>query len=363
MARSERLNRFIINSVEAHPKDVVRLAAAAFGVSRQTVINHIDRLEREGVVEAHGRTRARRYGLKTNTWAKTSDVVAPFEEDRVWREQILPYIRDLPENVLGICNYGCTEMLNNVAEHSESPEVMVRIDRTALRTQISIGDVGIGIFNKLQQACGLDDPRQALLELSKGKLTSDPEHHTGEGIFFTSRMFDEFMIISGTSLFHRTNQDDDQWLVDLRENPKVDGTIMIMIIRNESVATAQETFDKFASPDDDYGFSKTHIPIQLALYEGEQMVSRSQAKRILARAERFKEVILDFTGVKEIGQGFADEVFRVFAKEHPDVNIVPMFTTPEIEKTISRARWGETVPNEPQQLSLLSPVDAPDSAS
>ena len=88
------------------------------------------------------------------------------------------------------------------------------------------------------------------------------------------------------------------------------------------------------------------------------MVSRSQAKRILARAERFKEVILDFTGVKEIGQGFADEVFRVFAKEHPDVNIVSMFTTPEIDRMITRAKFGEIVePTSPQQLSLLAPGD------
>ena len=88
------------------------------------------------------------------------------------------------------------------------------------------------------------------------------------------------------------------------------------------------------------------------------MMSRSQARRILARAERFKEVILDFTGVKEIGQGFADEVFRVFAKEHPDVNIVAVLTTPEIDRTITRAKFGEIgEPTAPQQLSLLSHDD------
>ncbi len=35
------------------------------------------------------------------------------------------------------------------------------------------------------------------------------------------------------------------------------------------------------------------------------------------RFERFQTVVLDFTGVEEIGQDFADEVFRVFQRAHP----------------------------------------------
>ena len=55
----------------------------------------------------------------------------------------------------------------------------------------------MGIFKKIQKALDLLDERHAILELAKGKLTTDPKHHTGEGIFFTSRMFDEFTILSG----------------------------------------------------------------------------------------------------------------------------------------------------------------------
>ena len=63
-------------------------------------------------------------------------------------------------------------------------------------------------------------------------------------------------------------------------------------------------------------------------------MSRSQAKRILARVDRFKEVILDFEGVTHIGQGFADEIFRVFVKAHPDVRILHDHCTPDVEKMI-----------------------------
>jgi hypothetical protein len=63
--------------------------------------------------------------------------------------------------------------------------------------------------------------------------------------------------------------------------------------------------------DEEFGFSKTIIPVRLADLEGNSLISRSQAKRIANRFENFKLVILDFEGVNEIGQGFADELFRV----------------------------------------------------
>lgn len=47
----------------------------------------------------------------------------------------------------------------------------------------------------------MDDERDAILELSKGKLITDAENHAGEGIFFTSRVFDEFAVISGGLFF------------------------------------------------------------------------------------------------------------------------------------------------------------------
>jgi hypothetical protein len=37
--------------------------------------------------------------------------------------------------------------------------------------------------------------------------------------------------------------------------------------------------------------------------------------------DKFKEIILDFKGVKSIGQGFADEIFRVFQNSHQEILI------------------------------------------
>src|SRR5438067_215023 len=75
-------------------------------------------------------------------------------------------------------------------------------------------DDGVGIFEKIRRQCKLDDHRQAILELSKGKLTTDPERHTGQGIFFTSRIFDEFLIRSDHFIFGHFRKEGD-WLVEV----------------------------------------------------------------------------------------------------------------------------------------------------
>ena len=95
-------------------------------------------------------------------------------------------------------------------------------------------------------------------------------------------------------------------------------------------------FDKF-SENEHYTFDKTEVPLRLAQHEGEKLVSRSQAKRVSHRFERFRHVILDFEGVAEIGQAFADELFRVFAAEHPNVRLIPVNTAPAVAQMVSRA--------------------------
>jgi hypothetical protein len=55
------------------------------------------------------------------------------------------------------------------------------------------------------------------------------------------------------------------------------------------------------------------------LLDGDPLISRSQAKRVLARVELFRTVLFDFSRVSSIGQAFADEMFRVFAHTHPGI--------------------------------------------
>jgi len=313
---------------------VSKSASEQFGISRQAAQKHVKKLVDEGILLMSGTTNAAKYEL-----ALMSDKYRPYNispeisEDEVWRSFIRPELGEIPHNVLSICQYGFTEMFNNVIDHSEGTDVLVAIQRSAYHIELSVKDNGVGIFGKIKRVFGLDDERHAILELSKGKLTSDPSRHSGEGIFFTSRMFDRFAILSGKQYFSHTIEHDD-WLLDVEGNGE--GTSVFMEIRLNSKRTTKEVFEEYATIDHP-GFYKTHVPVALAQYADENMVSRSQAKRVLARVEKFTEVILDFKGVTEVGQAFVDEVFRVFAQSHPEVHLFYVNTNESIEWMIRRA--------------------------
>ena len=66
------------------------------------------------------------------------------------------------------------------------------------------------------------------------------------------------------------------------------------------------------------------------------MPGNSANQRVAQRFERFKEVVLDFDGVPEIGQAFADELFRVFAGGHPDVRLKPINTSEAVAQMVRR---------------------------
>jgi anti-sigma regulatory factor (Ser/Thr protein kinase) len=249
------------------------------------------------------------------------------------------------DNVVDICRYGVTEIVNNAIDHSGSADVGVVVTYRAPEIRIMVLDSGVGIFRKIKEGCALDDERHALLELAKGKLTTDPDRHTGEGIFFTSRMFDKFEILSG-HLAVRCSRDGGDWLLEDRDHA-ADGTSVHMAIDPLSSHTTKEIFDRYAANQDDYAFSRTHVVVALARQaHGEKLVSRSQAKRVMARLERFREVVLDFRGLDDIGPAFADEIFRVFQHEHPGIRLTAVNTSDDVARMARRALTGVSPGND-----------------
>ncbi len=334
--RSAHIDDFIVDNVFSHPRDISRLTADQLKLSRNAVAKHLQNLVANGILEAVGKTKGREYRLVQSVHEEwTFEITPQVAEHEIWREKMLPLLSGVKDNVLGICNHGFTEMVNNVIDHSESPTMSIVLIRDAADIGMDVIDRGIGIFTKIQKDFGLSDPRDALFELNKGKLTSDQSKHSGEGIFFTSRMFDKFLLSSGRLNFCRLNKKDD-WLIDVQDIEEVLGTKVTMLISCRATQTALEVFDKYSPERDKFGFSRTHVPLQLLKYEGEQLVSRSQAKRLLARADQFTEVLLDFRGIKMIGQAFADEVFRVFANARPDISIQPLNAEPQVQRMIRR---------------------------
>ena len=336
-ARGEEIRRFILSHIQANPGNVTKLAMEHFSITRQAVNSHLHRLVVEGALREKGKTRNRIYQLAPLLeWQRRYPISSGPVEDVVWRDDIAPVLGNLPENISDIWSYGFTEMFNNARDHSGGTSISVSITKTAATTEMLIMDDGVGIFRKIQAALNLLDERHAIFELSKGKLTTDPDHHSGEGIFFSSRVFDGFEILSGGVFFSHKFGDEEDWLLE-RQNPQ-NGTAVFMKLNNHTSRTTKRIFDQYTATDDDMAFNKTVVPVQLAQYGNDKLISRSQAKRVMARVELFKKVILDFRDVQTIGQAFSDEVFRVFAREHPGIELVPIHTSSEVKRMILRAK-------------------------
>jgi anti-sigma regulatory factor (Ser/Thr protein kinase) len=338
-ARGEGIRRFILENVERHPTDISKQTAEKFDITRQAVNKHLQKLMSEHSLSETGHTRNRSYRLAPKLeWRGHYQIVPGLAEDVVWKDDILPVLGEQPENVLDMWRFCFTEMFNNAMDHSGGKEILVHILRTAIDTEMSISDDGIGIFKKIQDALGLLDERHAILELSKGKLTTDPQKHTGEGIFFTSRMMDSFDILSGGVFFSHVFGKEEDWIME-RDQFK-SGTTVFLKLSNHTSRTLTKIYDQFSPGSDDYGFNKTVVPVRLAQYGNDKLISRSQAKRLLARVELFKIVMFDFADVPTIGQAFADEIFRVFANEHPNIQLLPIHTSSAVTRMIERAKAG-----------------------
>ncbi len=75
----------------------------------------------------------------------------------------------------------------------------------------------------------------------------------------------------------------------------------------------------------------------------------------MARIDQFREVILDFKGITSIGQAFADEVFRIYRRDHPGVNVSPVNMAPDVKGMIQRSLSGN--PDDPLHEYLRSDMD------
>lgn len=340
--KGERVRAFILDKISSQEADVVGTTVKKFDITRQAVNKHIQRLKEMGTITVGGSTRSPKYALcdmhiESFNYALTSQLA----EDVVWTRDIRKAIEPLPDNVMSIWHYAFTEMFNNAIDHSGGKVISVDIRKTAVDTEIAIHDDGIGIFRKIQQELDLIDERLAIFELSKGKLTTDPANHTGQGIFFTSRMLDQFSIMAGGLFFDHDRSADSDWLLE-RSKPGP-GTHVWMTLKNHTARTSRKVFDEFSSGDD-YAFDKTVVPLKLAKFGADELISRSQAKRVLARVHLFKTVVFDFKDVKNIGQAFADQIFRVYANDHPHIQLLPIHMHKTVKDMVDRARSANNLP-------------------
>lgn len=252
------------------------------------------------------------------------------EEDKVLKAAtlLLNLRRALRKNVLDIFNYVFTEIVNNAIEHSGAKACEVEVLLDQFDCSFTVRDRGIGIFHSIFSKLRLPDEASAIGELVKGKITTMRERHSGEGIFFSSKAADTMSFRShGMSLlFDNTRRD-----IFVEQKRHIEGTEVKFRIGRFSRRDISGVFKTYAPEEYDYRFERTGVAVKLF---HKDYVSRSEARRLLAGLDRFSEVILDFKGVNSIGQGFADEIFRVFKMEHPEIAIRFENTVPAIAAMI-----------------------------
>lgn len=97
-------------------------------------------------------------------------------------------------------------------------------------------------------------------------------------------------------------------------------TVGTTVAMSLDLDTSRKLVEIFAAHTENGEFVRTTPRIELVRY-GSELLSRSQAKRFALGLEDFQHVTLDFTGVDLVGQGFADELFRVWQADHPAVKM------------------------------------------
>ncbi len=301
-------------------------------LTRQAIQYHLKKLIESGELEPVGAGRARRY--RRPLLFETTLPTGGLQEDQVWKElrSGTAALEDLDRNAVRIANYAFTEMLNNAIDHSGSDTVRITLGHRDGRFVFTIADQGVGAFEHLRRRAGLEDHVAAIQEISKGKMTTDPTRHSGQGIFFTSKAVD-FFSLAGNGW---------KWLVDnvradqtIGGSPVRRGTIVGFEVSRETERELHEVFDEYTDQDT-LAFDKSRAAVKLFEHDV-SFVSRSEAKRLARNLDRFREVVVDFRGVEQVGQGFADELFRVWQREHPRTRLVPVNMEAPVKLIVERA--------------------------
>jgi len=308
----------------------------ALGISRQALSVHLRRLLVSGRILKTGSTRGARYALASarSRLARSQRLDLGGEDEAVVYERLATGFNlrsALRPSVEAILRYAFTEMLNNAIEHSGSRRGELDFQLDPGTVGFRLRDWGIGVFASIASKLDLPDEHAALVELVKGRTTTRPERHSGEGLFFTARVADRLLLRSHRIQVDWDREKDDVFVSEIRALP---GTEVGFRLERATRRRLEDAFSEFAPADFDYQFARTRVRVKLVR---EDYVSRSEARRLLANLQRFREVVLDLRGVRALGQGFADEVFRVFRAAHPGTRVLVEHASPPVLAMIRHA--------------------------
>jgi hypothetical protein len=307
-------------------------AMRLLAVSRATAQRRLRELVAQGRLARQGAGRGARYVLPQTRWERR---LAGLAEDRLWNE-VRPALADLglAERELGTVGYTFTEMVNNAIDHSRGDSLLVTASVASAGVVVEISDDGIGVFRRVRESRDLPDDVEAVFVLEKGRFTTQPERHSGEGIFFSSKAANRYVLESGRVAWI-TDNDARDTTIQLQPELRTGTRVSLTFVPGNVVVLA-DLFQQWTDPAT-LAFDRTRTTVRLASF-GVQLLSRSEARRVTVGLAAFRHVTIDFTGVDLVGQGFCDEVFRVFAAANPQIVLAPAGMNESVAFMVERAR-------------------------
>lgn len=331
----DHLTLWITAAAREHSLDLAEHVEERTGASRRAAVAALKRLVDANWLTRTGTARHPVYGPGLLRQVARSYTLHGLQEDLPWQRDFAPNF-ELPRHVARMVQHGFTELVNNAADHSGGSSVTVSLRQTPSHVQLLVSDDGCGVFDKICQAFDIADAQHAMLELSKGRLTSQPEMHTGRGLFFSSQLADVFDIHANNTAFQRRAWETSGWLRG-RPLPR-QGSSIYMAIALDTQRTLDQVLGAWSVDGTGIEFDQTTIALRLLAGPGQPLDSRAQARRVAARLPMFKRAEISFDGVEDVGHGFADELFRVFARAHREVDLVPTHMTPRIAALVKSAQ-------------------------
>ncbi|MBR5757220.1 MAG: DUF4325 domain-containing protein [Thermoguttaceae bacterium] len=337
----ERVKKYLCEKIDAGDKNYVKKVCATSGLSSTSVYRYLKELVDENVLEKVDAEIP--YRLKSErfffTFFPKKEKLDEINLYRIVREQF----PELSEQAKTCWSYAFSAIMNNALEHADAKTIVCEVERNRLYTRVFIGDDGIGIFRNIQRFFKerrgeTIDLRDAVAVLFSGKFTTNSLSHAGEGIFFSSQIADEFYIYSDGLVFTRDSCDlNGGQTFEYRREGVLLKTVVVMKIANDSRKETKKIFDKYTETDENgiASFDRTAVPIANMIVDG-YPIARSQARRVATNFPKFRKITLDFKGVKEVGQAFVHELFVVFARENPSIQLEYVGANAFVKRTIER---------------------------
>ena len=332
MKSSDQIKKFILDNLTLHQRDIIHTAVRKFGISRQAILRHMNTLIADKQIIAHGKTRDRIYELRPQVnFSKTIDIDSVFLPKVFIKDHILPHLSSLSKNVHEICEFSISAILNNIVDHADANSLYYKLYLTHKDVHIIISDNGKGMFGHIQSLLKLKNTQIAAVEVAKGHVTTDPDHHSGDELNTVIHLFDKVTIdASGKSLtFINETQD---WLID--HSTQQQGTRIHLQIKSDSRRTCQEIFQVLFNGE----HRSVRIPINLLKVPGDELVnSREQAQSILRNISDLKTIEFDFNNIDLIGPAFADELVRKTKAKNQVADIKWINSNEMVDVLMSRA--------------------------